>query len=177
MELSNLEPSFSAPISGMSMTHEVGARPWQQPPQYVKMEDIVDYYVTRMGDDSFQTQLVNIIDSGIPITSLANSIQLSSVMQGVHSIDSGLLVMPVLMELMMFVAEQNDVKYTTGMERNKKEEIEDSIMQNALSKFEKDESLKTEESEGFVEEEQEDIEDAPLDNVDVPDGLMSRRVV
>ena len=161
MELSDLEPSFSAPISGMGMTHEVGARPWQQPPQYAKMEDIVDYYVTRMGDDSFQTQLVNIIDSGIPITSLANSIQLSSVMQGVHSIDSGLLVMPVLMELMMFVAEQN----------------EDSIMQNALSKFEKDESLKTEESEGFIEEEQEDIEDAPLDNVDVPDGLMSRRVV
>ena len=81
------------------------------------------------------------------------------------------------MTLFMFVAEQNDVKYTTGMERNKKEEIEDSIMQNALSKFEKDESLKTEESEGFIEEEQEDIEDAPLDNVDVPDGLMSRRVV
>ena len=30
--------------------------------------------------------------------------------------------MPVLIELMMLIAEQNDIKYTSSMERNKKEE-------------------------------------------------------
>ena len=75
MELADLEPRLEAPIPGMSMTHEVGASPWQQPAQYTDMEDIIDYYITRMSDDSFKTQLVNIMESGIPLTSLANSIQ------------------------------------------------------------------------------------------------------
>jgi|TARA_R110000824_G_scaffold303737_2_gene491562 hypothetical protein len=168
MELADLEPRLEAPIPGMSMTHEVGARPWQQPAQYTNVEDVIDYYITRMSDDSFKTQLVNVIDSGVPLTSLANSIQLASVMQGIHSIDTGLLIMPVLMELMMLIAEQNDVEYITGMERNKKEEIKESVMQNALAKFQKEQDNET--------------DDEVLDKVEVMpqeesmSGLMARRV-
>ena len=168
MELADLEPRLEAPIPGMSMTHEVGARPWQQPAQYTNIEDVIDYYITRMSDDSFKTQLVNIMDSGVPLTSLANSIQLASVMQGIHSIDTGLLIMPVLMELMMLIAEQNDVEYITGMERNKKEEIKESVMQNALAKFQKEQDDETDEE--------------VLDKVEVMpqeesmSGLMARRV-
>ena len=168
MELADLEPRLEAPIPGMSMTHEVGARPWQQPAQYTNIEDVIDYYITRMSDDSFKTQLVNIMDSGVPLTSLANSIQLASVMQGIHSIDTGLLIMPVLMELMMLIAEQNDVEYITGMERNKKEEIKESVMQNALAKFQKEQDNET--------------DDEVLDKVEVMpqeesmSGLMARRV-
>ena len=168
MELADLEPRLEAPIPGMSMTHEVGARPWQQPAQYTEMEDVIDYYITRMSDDSFKTQLVNIMDSGVPLTSLANSIQLASVMQGIHSIDTGLIVMPVLMELMMLIAEQNNVEYITGMERNKKEEIKESVMQNALAKFQKEQDNET--------------DDEVLDKVEVMpqeesmSGLMARRV-
>ena len=64
--------------------------------------------------------------------------------------------MPVLIELMMLIAEQNDAKYTSGMERNKKEERKDSVIQNALAKFAEEEMV-----EDIVEEE--------------PKGLMSRR--
>ena len=31
--------SFDRPIPGMSMTHEVGARPWQTPPTYTTVEE------------------------------------------------------------------------------------------------------------------------------------------
>ena len=109
----------------MALTHEVGARPWQSPAQYTKMEDVIDYYVSRMADDSFQQQLINVMESGIPLTSLANTIQLASVMEGKHSIDTGLLVMPVLIELMMLIAEQNDVKYTVVWKETRQEERKD----------------------------------------------------
>ena len=36
------EPVFDAPVPGMGMTHELGARPWQQPAQYTKMDDIAN---------------------------------------------------------------------------------------------------------------------------------------
>ena len=51
MEQSSLEPELDAPIPGMSMTHEVGARPWQTPPSLVTVEEATDYYVERMGTD------------------------------------------------------------------------------------------------------------------------------
>ena len=76
--------------------------------------------------------------------------------------------MPVLMELMMLIAEQNDVEYITGMERNKKEEIKESVMQNALAKFQKEQDNET--------------DDEVLDKVEVmpqeesTSGLMARRV-
>jgi len=168
MELADLEPRLEAPIPGMSMTHEVGARPWQQPAQYTNIEDVIDYYITRMSDDSFKTQLVNIMDSGVPLTSLANSIQLASVMQGIHSIDTGLIVMPVLMELMMLIAEQNNVEYITGMERNKKEEIKESVMQNALAKFQKEQDDETDEE--VLDE------DVVIQKEEPVSGLMARRV-
>ena len=47
MELKDLEQRFENPIPGMALTHEVGARPWQSPAQYTKMEDVIDYYVSR----------------------------------------------------------------------------------------------------------------------------------
>ena len=35
------EQSFDAPIPGMSMTHELGARPWQSPPQYSTVDEVI----------------------------------------------------------------------------------------------------------------------------------------
>ena len=170
MKLKDLEPRFENPIPGMALTHEVGARPWQSPAQYTKMEDVIDYYISRMADSTFQQQLINVMESGIPLTSLANTIQLASVMEGVHSIDSGLLIMPVLIELMMLIAEQNDIKYTSGMERNKKEERKDAVIQNALAKFAQEEE---QEKESMVMPEEDMVEEEDID--EEPKGLMSRR--
>jgi len=162
------DTTFDRPIPGMSMTHELGARPWQTPPTYATIEEASDYYIERMSNPKFKEQLLDVMEMKIPLTTLANTIQLASVMQGIHSIDTGLLIMPVLMELMMLIAEQNDVEYITGMERNKKEEIKESVMQNALAKFQKEQDNET--------------DDEVLDKVEVMpqeesmSGLMARRV-
>ena len=34
------EPVFDLPVPGMGMTHELGARPWQQPAQYTTIDDV-----------------------------------------------------------------------------------------------------------------------------------------
>ena len=81
------EPLLEAPIPGMSMTHEVGARPWQQPSKYTTIEEASRYYITRMQDKTFTDTLVNVLEMGVPVTTLANTIQMASVMQGLHTID------------------------------------------------------------------------------------------
>ena len=53
------EPLIDAPIPGMSMTHELGARPWQQPAKYTTVEDASKYYITRMQDKQFTIYILD----------------------------------------------------------------------------------------------------------------------
>ena len=112
------EPLLDAPIPGMSMTHEVGARPWQQPSKYNTVEEASRYYITRMQDKTFTDMLINVLEMGVPVTTLANTIQLSSVMQGLHNIDVGILVLPVIMETIILTADTAGIEYNTGLDKD-----------------------------------------------------------
>jgi len=158
-------PRFDAPIPGMSLTTEVGNRPWQQPPRFVNTKDVAEYYVEKLAEDEFADMLVDVAESGIPLTTIANTIQMNSVMQGIHSVDSGILALPVIMEMMLITVEAAGIEYNSGME----ESTTDKPMNTALllSKLEKFTTEKT-------NEEPEDIP-MPVVEPDMGGGLMSRR--
>ena len=101
--LESNEPMLDGPIPGESLTAELGSFPWQSPPQYANVDDVIDYYMSRMSQEDFMVQLVDVLEMGTPVSALANTIQLSGVMQGLHTIDSGILVMPVIMEMIMML--------------------------------------------------------------------------
>ena len=111
------DQSFDAPIPGMSMTHELGARPWQSPPKLASVDDVIEYYLERMSSEEFLEQLTDVMEMGVPVTSIANTIQLGNVMEGIHSIDVGILVLPVLVEMMMLVGDSAGVKYDSGLSK------------------------------------------------------------
>ena len=71
-EMEQEQPRFDAPTPGMALTHEVGARPWQTPPKLVTVDEVAQDYPTKMQDPSFVQQLVGVLESGVPITTLAN---------------------------------------------------------------------------------------------------------
>ena len=138
MAVNNIEQRFEAPIPGMAMTHELGARPWQQPAKQPSVEEALHYYLPRMQDDAFTDSLLNVIEMGMPLTTLANTIQLAGVMEGRHSVDVGILIMPVLIEMMQLVADAEGIEYVTGMERDMKNETKDSDVSAALATLKDD---------------------------------------
>lgn len=111
------QPRFDAPIPGMSMTAELGARPWQSPPQYATVDEAIEYYLDRMSSDDFLDQLTDVMEMGIPITTIANTMQLGNVMEGVHTVDVGMLIMPVLVEMMMLVGDSAGIEYDSGLDK------------------------------------------------------------
>lgn len=126
------EVQMDAPIPGQSLTAPMNGRPWLKPPQYKTVEEALDYYVPKLTDREFVPELLTIIELGIPLTTIANSFQLASVMEGKHSVDVGILVIPVLVELMMTLADANEVEYESGMTREKENRL--SNAQIALAK-------------------------------------------
>ena len=102
---------FNAPIPGESLTHELGARPWQKPAQHSDINEVINYYTSRMDSDEFSMMLADVMEMGVPLTTLANTIQMSGVMEGKHSIDTGILAMPVIIENMMAIGDALGIKY------------------------------------------------------------------
>ena len=41
---------FNAPIPGEMLTAEMGARPWQRPPQFNTVEEVIDFYTDKLKD-------------------------------------------------------------------------------------------------------------------------------
>jgi hypothetical protein len=109
---------LNAPIPGMSLTTEPGNRPWENPPSMSTVEEALEYYANRIfkADKFVMDDLVDIIESGIPIRNLANILQTTSVMQGRHTLDVGFLVLPAIEEMLMAVADLNGVRYVTSVE-------------------------------------------------------------
>tara|TARA_R100001129_G_scaffold47498_1_gene32441 strand:+ start:1205 stop:1705 length:501 start_codon:yes stop_codon:yes gene_type:complete len=120
------EERFDAPIPGMSLTTEVGNRPWQNPPRYANTKDVVEYYIERMSTDEFSDMLIDVAETGIPLTTIANSIQMYGVMEGIHSVDSGILALPIIMEMMLLNVDAAGIKYNSGMSEEDEERVLDS---------------------------------------------------
>ena len=167
----NYRKSFNAPIPGQSLTAELGARPWQHPPQYNTVEEAMDFYAPRILEPQFRGQIVDVMELGIPLTTIANSLQSGGVMQGKHSIDVGILIMPVLIEMLSYVGDEEKIDYVVGteMQEPEKGKFRDSTIAKALRSVE-----------DKMEEEQPQVpmqEEETTETMGEPEatGLMARR--
>ena len=167
------DTTFDRPIPGMSMTHELGARPWQTPPTYATIEEASDYYIERMSNPKFKEQLLDVMEMKIPLTTLANTIQLASVMEGLHTVDVGMLMIPILVETMMLIGDSADIKYVTGMEETKGERpaMTSKIVNDMKMKQGEEEDMTMEQEEVMPTEESVE-EEMPMEE---SKGLMARR--
>ena len=157
------EPLFDAPIPGQALTHELGARPWQSPPQYSTVDEAIDYYTSRLSTPEATSQIIDILKMGIPVTSLANTIQMGSIMDGKHSIDVGMLVLPLIVDVIMFIAEQEGIDYDDGLTDVKDNKTNEAILENIRTQMK--------EKAGEPVEEEPVVEETPEE----PTGLMARR--
>lgn len=161
------EVMIDAPIAGQSLTTELGNRPWQKPAQYTTVEEALDFYIPRLTDVETQDDLMNVIELGIPLTTIADALQSGGTMDGKHSIDVGILIIPVLIETLAYLAEEQGVEYVTGTEK----EVSDTPSSSAVALAIKKIKEKSDEPQEIEEPEVE------LEPEEPSGGLMSRRTV
>ena len=107
---------FDAPIPGSALTDEIGSRPWQQPAKYSNVEDALEHYADKITDPSINASLLDAIEMGTPITSIAEVLVQGSAMEGLHTIDVSILLLPVIMELLAYVADEAEIEYNMGLQ-------------------------------------------------------------
>ena len=173
------EPVFDAPVPGSSLTAEPGGRAWKNPPQYSSVEDAVDYYITRLSSDEVANQIVSVLDMGVPVTDIANIMQTHSIMEGKHTLDVSMLILPVLMEVIALIGDTAGIDYKMGTEKDDPERINNSVVQGAKLRLQKELQDETLDNLGKSEEEvePEEVPDelAEIEEPIIPTGLMARR--
>jgi hypothetical protein len=176
--------NFNAPIPGQSLTSNPENNVWQRPPQYPTVEEAVNYYMQLLLNEDYTSDLLDVIEMKIPLTAIANSLQLGSVMTGKHTVDVGLLCLPVIIEILITMAELSNVDYFIGTEDEKfKVQLSDVRKAKIARKLDMDikeeikNSLSLDSSSDFVEEQVDDTdqEEMSADNT-LPGGLMARRI-
>jgi hypothetical protein len=158
------QPLLDAPIPGMSMTAELGGRPWQQPAKYKTPDEALEYYVNKITNPEMSNRLLDVLELGMPVDTLVDSIQVSGVMEGLHSVDVGVIISPALTETIHQMAKAANVEHTVIAEPVDKKETYDTEVSLALANNEKDVML------------EEPTIKQPMKTEEPSSGLMSRRV-
>jgi len=172
MKPRQLEPS--GPVAGMGLTAELGGRPWQSPPKYSTPEQALEYYLPRLTSPDSYDELLDVLELGVPITAIADSLQTGGVMQGLHTVDVGILITPVIMEMLAYIGDDAGIEYNLGTDTPVNEDkIRDSQIALAMRKA-------RERIPEAVEEAKEGEEQEPVMNEGTPEpsmagGLMARR--
>jgi hypothetical protein len=125
-----MQPNKSSPLDifqpvapGISWTAPEKSRPWQQPPQLVNIGDVVQRYMDNFSDQEVMSNAIDAIETKVPLSVMAQSIMLNHVSEGVHTLDMGILVMPVIIELLVTFAELSKVDYIVFPDQIEKQNI------------------------------------------------------
>lgn len=128
--------SFGAPIPGQSLFTTPNERPYERPSELDTVDDALSYYFTNLRDPEIIDDLMTVVDMGIPLQPIVKTLYMSSVMNGIHNLDVGLIVAPVLSEFLAAVAKsyEIDFKYTAvdaAEQKNEKENMKVQMMLRA----------------------------------------------
>ena len=144
-----MQPNKASPFDvlqpvapGISWTAPEKSRPWQQPPQLVNIGEVIQRYMDGFSDPEAMSNAIDAIETKMPLSVMAQSIMLNHVSEGVHTMDMGILVMPVIIELLVTFAELSKVDYIVFPDEIEKQNIipvgiARLAMKKALEKIEK----------------------------------------
>tara|TARA_R100001510_G_C7655196_1_gene214200 strand:- start:647 stop:1240 length:594 start_codon:yes stop_codon:yes gene_type:complete len=109
--------NFNAPIPGESLTKELGGYAWENPPKFDLLEDALDDYLLEMQKKEVKDDIFLLLDIGVPLDIVVETLTLNGVMKGRHNIDVQILLMPLLTEYIKALADVLNLEYIESTEQ------------------------------------------------------------
>lgn len=162
---------FQAPIPGESLTRPPKQFPWERPPEMNDPEEVMQFYIDKLTDSDRMSAIMDTLEVGMTIRDVTEGIVRVGVSEGMHSIDVGILVSPVIHQYIKSVAKALKIDYNEGFV-DKKQQAEDQKKVMYLKA-----KLAAQQQKELVQEIQ---QEAPTIEEEVvvetkPKGLMTRR--
>lgn len=115
---------FQAPIPGESLTRPPKQFPWERPPEMNDPEEVMQFYIDKLTDSDRMSAIMDTLEVGMTIRDVTEGIVRVGVSEGMHSIDVGILVSPVIHQYIKSVAKALKIDFDEGFV-DKKQQAED----------------------------------------------------
>ena len=110
---------FNAPIPGQSLTTEPKNYPWENPPEYSNAEDALMWHMDRLDDPEKTKACLGLLELGLDVVTLTEGLLRGAVAEGIHTIDTSLIIGPVIHEYITGTADAAGIEYKEGLSDNK----------------------------------------------------------
>ncbi len=140
---------FGAPVPGQSLTDEPRNYAWERPPEIVNPDEAVKFHLDGLNKPETLDNLLMLLQMGMPIKVLTKGIITTAQMEGIHSVDVGLIVRPVVREELITIAEEAGIDYVLGegeTEEEKQLKRDQEIVQLIRQQLDKIEGTKEDDS-------------------------------
>jgi hypothetical protein len=107
---------FDRPIPGQSLTVEPGSVPWERPPVHSDPLDALEMYMEKLSDETIVDDVMDMVDIGIPIRVVAGVMLSNGVMEGMHTVDTKILLLPILTAQIKSLADVIGLDYKLTMD-------------------------------------------------------------
>lgn len=156
------ERMFNGPIPGESLTREPGNAPWEQPPQFAKVDEATAFYFDKFEDDKHLEGLLDVLEKGMAVEHFVSSLLLYGEMEGKHTTDASLLIAPMLHEYIVFLADSAGITYKEFQDEETVDPLAEDFLQSYTPEMPEEDLSET------------PIEDAPKEAPRPSRGLMKR---
>lgn len=95
---------------GISWTAPSKGRPWMNAPKVVDVSSVAQSYINALGQAEVANDILDALESEIPLATIAETFMLTGVHKGRHTLDAGILVMPVIIEVLQSIADFNNIE-------------------------------------------------------------------
>ena len=172
---------FNAPIPGQSLTTEPKNYPWENPPEYSNAEDALMWHMDRLDDPEKTKACMGLLELGLDVVTLTEGLLRGAVAEGIHTIDTSLIIGPVIHEYITGTADAAGIEYKEGLSDNK---MDMDALNSQINEQEARKILEDIDNEEDIDlspmEEEPMQEEMPMEQPEMqeekPKGLMARGV-
>ena len=156
---------FEAPIPGQSLTDTPGNAPYERPPEITDPRQALVHHLNRLQDAEVLDAAMTFVEMGMTIRELTEFMTTAATMNGIHSLDVGLMVAPAIHEFLTVSARKLGVEFEEGFENKEEKKRMQDLKVKAMRKK-------------IVPSEEPEVMEEPIveDEKPVRKGLMERNV-
>jgi len=106
---------FDRPTPGESLTVEPRLRPYERPPEMPDLGHIIGYYLDIMYSEEFIDNIAEMLSMQAPVELIVNAITMQNVMEGKHSMQTRIIISPLLHEFIRLIGKRAGIKVIDGL--------------------------------------------------------------
>ena len=110
-----------------SLTQDQKKYKFRQPPQITDFDELVEFYIEKVSRPSVIDDMLYVLEIGLPLENLTSFIVRANVVEGVHTIEQGFLIRPILFEYLKGLATDANIEFKERFS-NKAEQEEKTLM-------------------------------------------------